>query len=265
MSAQLLQGMSHAEILSLYEITGVKITCKVNWFLLSGAATLQAVEETKLHGKNVILIRGKADKPGGILGFIAGFLKLYKGADTFESYIDVETHLPVQCMEYKRRKDGSKEVTEHMHFDRERRSARSLIDGRILNDVPPDIQDAISILADFLYRANTQKMVVGTTFKANMLAADKDVGMKVGEVIVEITDIETTEDGLIYTLTSTKLPDVVKYPVVLSVCLLDDGEKKLPVSGMGSVKLPVLGNIEIGATLGVEDANHESDNNSATE
>jgi hypothetical protein len=155
-------------------------------------------------------------------------------------------------MEYKRRKDGSKEVTEHMYFNRKQRSARSLIDGRVLNDVPPDIQDAISILADLLYRANMQKMVVGTTFKANMLAADKDAGMKVGEVIVEITDIETTKEGLIYTLTSTKLPDVVKYPVVLSACLLDDGEKKLPVSGMGSVKLPVLGNIEIGATLKVE-------------
>lgn len=247
LNTQPLQGESQQEVFSLYEVTGMKITCTASWFLLSGTASLQAVEGMVLDGRNIILVRGEVNRPGGILGFIMSFLKLYKGADTFDSYIDVETHLPVQCTKYKEQRDGQKKVTEHIHYDRAQQSIKSLVDGNVLNNVPYDIQDGVSVLVDFLHRTNTQKMAKGKTLAANM-----NVGMKLGEVVVEVTDVEVVKDGVIYTLTSKKLPDVLKYPTVLSVQLLDDGKKKLPISGVGTIKIPILGKIRIKGTLKVQ-------------
>ncbi|MEA3431499.1 MAG: DUF3108 domain-containing protein [candidate division WOR-3 bacterium] len=252
-NTQPLQGESQfeesrgQEVFSLYEVTGMKITCTASWFLLSGTASMQAIEEMELDGRKVILVRGKVDRPGGILGFIVSFLKLYKGADTFDSYIDVETHLPVQCIEYKKQRDGSKKVTEHIHYDRAQQSIESLVDGKVLNNIHYDIQDGVSVLVDFLHRANTQEMAIGKTLTANMNA-----GMEIDEVVVKVTDVEKTQDGVIYTFTSQKLPNVLKYPTVLSVQLLDDGKKKLPISGVGTIEIPILRKIRIKGTLKVQ-------------
>lgn len=117
----------------------------------------------------------------------------------------------------------------------------------LINNVPYDIQDGVSVLINFLHRANTQEMAIGKTLAANM-----NVGMKPGEVVVEVTDVEVVEDGVIYTLTSKKLPDVLKYPTVLSVQLLDDGKKKLPISGVGTIEIPILRKIRIKGTLKVQ-------------
>jgi len=57
---------------SLYETVGIEITCTINRFLLSGSTSMRSIERTRLQGKEVILWRGKVNKPGGILGFIAG-------------------------------------------------------------------------------------------------------------------------------------------------------------------------------------------------
>ena len=84
-----------------------------------------------------------------------------------------------------------------------------------------------------------------------MLAADKNAGMKVGEVIVEVTKTERVKEGMIYTVTSQKLPDVLKYPTILSVQLLDNGKSVIPVSGVGIIKIPVLGKIKIKVALKV--------------
>jgi len=170
---QILQGESQFEesrgpdTLSLYKVTGMKITCTASWFLLSGTASLQAVEEMEL-------------------------------------------------------------------------------DGKVLNNVPYDIQDGVSTLIDFLNKANTDKMVVGKILKANMNA-----GMEIDEVVVKVTDVEKTQDGVIYTFTSQKLPDVLKYPTILSVQLLDDGKKKLPISGVCTIEIPILRKIRIKGTLNV--------------
>ncbi len=239
------------DTLSLYKVTGTKITCTARRFLLSGTGSLQAVKETEVNGKNVILVRGKVDKLGGILGFIISLLKVYKGAETSDSYIDIETHLPVQCIEYKQQKDGTKKITEHIYYDREKQSIKLLVDGKVLKNVPYDIQDLVSVLVDFLYKVNTQKMAVGKILVANMLTADKNAGMKVGEVVVEVTKMEVVEEGVIYTVTSKKLPDVLKYPTILSVRLLDNGKNLIPVSGIGIIKIPVLGKIKIKMALKV--------------
>ncbi len=138
-------------------------------------------------------------------------------------------------------------MTEHIHYDRAQQSIKSLLNRKVLNNVPYDIQDGVSVLVDLLHRANTQEMAIGKTLAANM-----NVGMKPGEVIVEVTDVEEVDDGVIYTLTSKKLADVLKYPTVLSVQLLDDGKKKLPISGVGIIKIPILGKIRIKGTLKVQ-------------
>ncbi len=68
---QILQGESQFEesrgpdALSLYKVTGMKITCTASWFLLSGTASLQAVEGMVLDGRNIVLVRGEVNRPGG--------------------------------------------------------------------------------------------------------------------------------------------------------------------------------------------------------
>lgn len=230
--------------ISLYETAGMEITCTINRFLLSGITSMRSIERMRLRGKEVILWRGKVDRPEGILGFIVSLLKTYKGATVYDSYIDIETHLPVEYLEYRIDQNGEKKIIEHIFYDRGNHSIKSLINGTVLNDVPCDIQDVISILIRFLNRANTDRIVIGKTMRGNTV-----VDMEIDEIIVEVTDVKSTPDGVIYTFTSRKLPNVGKYPTVLKTQLLDDGEKKLPISGVGIVRIPIIGRINIEGTL----------------
>ncbi len=232
------------EAISLYETLGTEITCTASWFFLSGSASMRAVERTNLQGREVILWRGKVDRPGGILGFIINLFKAYKGATIFDSYIDIETHLPLKSVEYRTKKDGGKTILEHIVYDREKYSLTSLVKDTILIGVPFDTKDGVSTLIDFLYRANIDKMDVG-----EILRADMNAGVEISEVVVEVTGIEKTQRGILYTFTSKKLPDVLKYQTVLDVQLLDDGERRLPVSGVGTVWIPIIGKIRIKGIL----------------
>lgn len=229
---------------SLCETVGTEIICTANWFLLSGSASMRAVERTRLRGREVILWRGKVDRPGGVLGFVVSLLKAYKGATVFDSYIDIETHLPIECIEYRISSEGVKEILEHILYDRKNCSIRSLVKDSVLTGVPCDVQDGVSTLVYFLNGANIHKMAVGKILRANMNA-----GMEIDEVAVGVTVIETTENGVLYTFTSRKLPNLLKYPTVLSVQLLDDGVKKVPINGVGFVRVPVIGKVKLKGTL----------------
>jgi len=237
LNAHLLQSEGRSDAISLYKARGTKITCELRWLFLSGSASMEAIKETKNNGKDAILWRGMINRPGKILGFIMSFIKLYKGATIFDTYIDTDTHLPIECIEYK----NPNEITKHIYYDREHQSLKSLKNGKVLTNIPSDIQDGVSTLVNFWWLANNQEMVPGKT-----LAAHMNIGVKsYSEVIVEVTNARVAPNGVIYTITSRKLPDILKYPTLISVQLLDDGKRVIPVSAVASIKLPILGKIRI--------------------
>ncbi len=93
---------------------GTKFCLKVSWWGLSAHGTMEVLNTTKFHDKETILVRSQVNEIGGFLGFIVKFLRIYKESNTFDSYIETKTFMPIRYEVYKLNKDGSKKVNDHV-------------------------------------------------------------------------------------------------------------------------------------------------------
>lgn len=229
----------------IYE-TDTKFVLTARWWGLSATGTMEILGNTKFRGRDVILVRSQVTELGGFLGFIMKFLRIYKGANTFDSYIDADTFMAVRYEVYKLNNDGSKKLTEHIYFDRELNRVVSLEDNKtIISNVAPDIQDALSIFLDVLYRVNTEKLFVGKKFELNLYAYKEAF-----KVEVEVTRLTMTNGTAVYTLEIKELPAVFKYPASISFEVTDVGDGfKFSTRGRCTIDVPVLPNITIKGEL----------------
>lgn len=207
---------------------------------------MEVLENTKFRGEDVILLRSRRTRLGGLLGFIVKFLRAYKGSNTFDSYIDPDTFMAVRYENYELSKDGSKKVNEQIYFDRELNRVVSLEDNKtIVSNVAPDIQDIFSAFLALIYRLNTEELFVGKEFSVNIYGHEEAY-----EVEIEVTHWKLRNGTAVYTLEIEELPAIFKHPASVSFEVTDvrDGFS-LPTRGKCTIDVPVLTSITIKGNL----------------
>ncbi len=229
----------------IYE-TGTKVTLTARWLGLSAAGNLEILENTQFGEKDVVLVRSQVTKLGGFMGFIVKFLRMYRGSNTFDSYIDTDTRMVVKYENYKLSKDGSKEINEHVYFDREQNRIVSLVDNRVIaSNVAPDIQGTFSAFLTLLYRLNTERLFLGKKFVLKIYGYEE-----VFKVKVEVTHRAVRDGTVVYTLEVKELPAVFKYPASLAAEVTDVGESFIfPARGKCEIRLSLLPDITVKAKL----------------
>ena len=227
----------------IYE-TGTKFVLNIKWWGLSAVGTMDIVGNSEFRGRDVLLVRSQVTELGGFLGFIARFLKMYKGANTFDSYIDPDTSMTVRYEIYKLKKDGSKETIDHVYFDREANRIVSLEDNKtIVDDVSPDIQDIYSAFLALLYNANTEGLFPGKKYELEIYGY-----MKAFQVEVEVTRQEMQRGVPVYTLEIAELPEIFKYPASVISEFTDTGAGIiLPTGGECTINLRLLPDMTVKA------------------
>jgi hypothetical protein len=176
----------------------------------------------------------------GLLGFVVKFLRIYKESNTFDSYIDLETFLPVRYEVYKLNKDGSKKVTEHILFDRKLAKVKSYSNNStILSNVPSNIQDVFSGFLNLIYRFNTEDIFIGKSFDLNLY-----MYKELGYISAKVISQKIVNGQKIYAFKINRLPDVFKYPASLTfeVAIAKDG-LNLPTKGECTIDVPVWSNV----------------------
>jgi len=219
-----------------------KIVCRADWFIFHAVAHIRPVKDTIMYDKNIIIWEGKVDTLPKIFDFFVGrLLELHKWAVRFRSYIDTETHLPVELKEY----DKSNKLVEHIYYDREKNLIKSLKTGKILTDVPPTVSDGLSILLRFLTEANGSELEEGKTFESYM-----NIGTDLlDDVKAIVKDHDQKGGDTVYTIVSQKLPRIWSYPVRLEVDLQKENGIFFPKELRGTIKIPVLGKILVKGSL----------------
>jgi len=226
--------------------TGTKFILIASWWGLSTEGTMEILGDTEVDGRDLILVRSQVVKMGGLLGFLVRFLRIYKGSNTFDSYIDPDTHKTVKYQIYKLNDDGSRKINENVYFDRKRNRIVSLEDNKpVISDVPPDVQDTFAVFLESLYKANTEGLFLGKVFRANLYAY-----RKFSKLEIKVTNMALINGATIYTLKIEKLPVIFKHPVTVSFNVTDAGEGlMLPTSGKCIIHLPILPDIKLNGYL----------------
>jgi hypothetical protein len=226
--------------------TGTKFVLDASWWGLSASGTMEVLENTKFRGKDVILVRSQMTKLGGLLGFIVKFLRVYRGSNTFDSYIDPDTFMTVKYENYKLNKDGVKKLNEHIYFDRELNRVVSLQHNKtMVSDVAPDIQDTFSAFLQLICRFNTEELFVGKKFSVDIYGYEEAF-----EVEIEVTHWKLRNGKAVYTLEIERLPAVFKHPAFVSfeVTDVEDGFR-LPTRGKCTIDVPVLTSVTVKGDL----------------
>ena len=222
------------------------LSLTARWWGLSAMGTMEILGNTEFRGEDVVLVRSQVTELGGFLGFIVRFLRIYKESNTFDSYIESDTFMTIRYEVYNLNDDGSKKLSEHIYFDRERNRVVSLTDNKtIISNAALDIQDAFSIFLDLIHKFNTEELFVGKRFKVNLYAYKKSY-----KVEIEVTHLALVNGTAVYTLEIKELPAVFKYPTAISFEVTDvrDG-LKLPTRGKCTIHVPVLPDIAIEGEL----------------
>lgn len=227
--------------LHIYE-TGTKFSAAVKHWGLSMAGTMEVMENTELDGKNVILVRARVIKMGGLLSLLVKLLRSYKGSNTFDSYMDPDTLMTVRYDMYKLKGDGSKKLNEQLYFDREQNSVISLKDNKTLvSDAPPDVRDIFSIFLDLLSRLNTEDIYVGKKFKTNLYSYKK-----IAKVEIEVTRFSLVNGKPTYILEIKELLAVFKSPASVVLRVTDVGHGFMSVTeGECTIHLTALPDITL--------------------
>lgn len=225
---------------------GTKFSLKVSWWSLNAHGTMEVLNKTRFRDKEAILVRSKVSEVGGFLGFIVKFLRIYKESNTFDSYIDPITILPIRYEVYKLNKDGTRKVNEHVYFDRKARKIISLENNEvIINNTDHDTRDAFSIFLYLLNRFKNENLFVGKNIRVSLYAYKK-----VSNVDIKVISRQIVSGRNVYTLEIKELPQIFKYPtnVIFEVAENEMGYK-FPTKGKCIIDIPVLGNIEIDGKL----------------
>lgn len=225
---------------------GTGFVLNVRWLGLTAVGTMDVMESAE----NVVLVRSQVTELGGLLGFIAKFLRMYRKSNTFDSYIDSVKFTTVEYEIYRLKEDGSKETAEHIYFDRERKRIVSLTDNKtIVKNVPPDIQDAFSAFLELIRRFNTEKLFPGKVFEVNLYGYEKAFKVKV-EVVHQVS-----RDGkTVYTLEIADLPEVFKYPASITFEVTDIGNGfQFPTRGECTIRFRLFPDITLKGELRKKD------------
>lgn len=227
--------------LHIYE-TGTKFSAVVRQWGMSATGTMEVMENTELDGKDVILVRVRVDKMGGLLGLLVKLLRSYKGSNTFDSYIDPDTLMTVRYDMYKLKDDGSKKINQQLYFDREQDSVISLKDNEtVVSDAPPDVQDMFSVFLNLLSRFNTEDIFVGKKFNVNLYSYKK-----IANVEVEVTSFSLVNGKTTYILEIKELLAVFKSPASVVLRVTDVGHGFMSVvAGECTIHLTALPDVTL--------------------
>ena len=209
---------------------------------LSVTGTMEVMENTELDGEDVILVRARVIKMGGLLGLLVKLLRSYKGSNTFDSYIDPDTLMTVRYDMYKLKDDGSKKINDQLCFDREQNSVISLKDNEtVINDAPPDLQEIFSIFLSLLSRFNTEDIFVGKKFNVSLNSYKK-----VAKIEIEVTSFSLVNGKPTYILEIKELLAVFKSPASVVLRITDVGGGFMSViEGECTIHLTALPNITL--------------------
>ncbi len=219
---------------------GTKLGFNIKWWGLSAFGTIEIIEKTKVNDREVLLVRSQSTEVGGVFGLVARLLRVYKESNTFDTYIDSETLLPLKHEIYKLEKDGSKKIAERVLFDRKLNRATSYEDkSTITSNVPTEIYDTFSLFLKIIHRLNTEDIFIGKQY-------DMDTYMyrRTEHIRAKIVSQKMVNGQKVYTLEISKLPDIFKYPASLrfEVTTWKDG-LILPARGECNIDVPILSDI----------------------
>jgi len=224
---------------------GTAFSLTAKWWNLSADGTMKVIGNTKCLGKNAVIIRSQVTEMGGFLGFIVKFLRIYKESNTFDSYIEADTLLPLRYEVYKLKKDGSKKLNEHVYFDRESRQILSADDGSVvISNAEPDAMDTFSAFLYLVNKFSSEKLFVGKKIAINLYAYKK-----ISKVEIDVVGHQIRQGKSIYSLEIRDLPEIFKYPASVSFDIVDEKGYKLPTNGRCIIDVPVIGDITINGDL----------------
>lgn len=226
--------------------TGTKFVVNVRCWGLSAYGIVEIIGNTKIEDQEVILVRSQTVEVGGFLGFIVRFMRIYKESNTFDSYIDLKTRLPVRYEVYKLNKDGSKKTTENVLFDRKHQRVISYEDkSTVLSNTPPNIQDTFSGLLNLVYSFNTDGIFIGKSYDLDLF-----IYQELAHINIEVVSQKMINGQKTYTFEISKLPDIFKYPASLKFDVVDAQQGlDLPTTGECVIDVPVLNDVTLKGDL----------------
>jgi hypothetical protein len=228
------QQLSISDVIDVYK-PGMKLGLSVKWWGLSAHGTMEVIRYDKTKGQDVVLVRSQSEEISGLLGFLVKFLRIYKGSNTFDSYIDPKTGLPVRYEVYKLEKDGTKKLNEHVYFDRKTRRVASFDDNStILSNVQPDIQDTFSGFLSLIRMFNTEDIYVGKNFSLNLYIYREFSKLNIRVISQKVVDSQN-----VYTLEIDRLPDVFKHPASVTFDVVEKEGLKFPTKGVCTIDTPI--------------------------
>ena len=239
------QQLSIGDIIDVYK-PGMKLGLSVKWWGLSAYGTMEVIRYDKTKGQDVVLVRSQSEEISGLLGFLVKFLRIYKGSNTFDSYIDPKTGLPVRYEVYKLEKDGTKKLNEHVYFDRKTRRVASYDDNStILSNVQPDIQDTFSGFLNLIRMFNTEDIYVGKNFSLNLYIYREFSKLNIRVISQKVVDSQN-----VYTLEIDRFSDVFKHPASVTFDVVEREGLKFPTKGVCTIDIPIKDiNVESDLTI----------------
>lgn len=222
----------------------MKFSLSLKWWGMSAYGTMEVIRNDKVKEQDVILVSSQTKELSGLLGFLVKLLRIYKGSNTFDSYIDTKTGLPVRYEVYKLKDDGTKKLNDHVYFDRKNKRIASYDDNStILSNVQPDIQDIFSGFLNLIRMFNTEDIYIGKQFSFNLY-----LYKETGKLDMRVISQRIVDGNKVYTLKVDKLPDVFKYPASATFDVVEKGGLRLPTKGTCTIDFPIS-NINIDGEL----------------
>ena len=239
------QGLSSFADVDVYR-PGRKFHLTARMLGLSAAGTMEIMGNTGLNGESVIFVKSRITKLGGLLGFMAKFLRVYKKSNTFESYIDPKTYITAEYEVYRLKSDGSKKTTEHIRFDREQNRVISLVDNKtLISNAPPDVQDTFSIFLGLLHKFSNEGLFVGKKFHATFYAHEK-----ISSFEIKVTRLLLINEKMVYSLEIPELLEVFVHPASIKFMVTDVGGGFMSVTGGScTIHIPFFPDITLDARI----------------
>jgi hypothetical protein len=237
------QQLSLSNPLDVYK-PETKFCLSLKWWGMSAYGTIEAIRNDKVKEQDVMLVSSQTKELSGLLGFLVKLLRIYKGSNTFDSYIDTKTGLPVRYEVYKLNDDGTKKLNDHVYFDRKNKRIASYDDNStVLSNVQPDIQDIYSGFLNLIRMFNAEDIYIGKQFSFNLYLYKEP-----GKLDMRVISQRIVDGNKVYTLKVDKLPDVFKYPASAMFDVVEKDGLRLPTKGTCTIDFP-LGNISIDGEL----------------
>jgi hypothetical protein len=244
LSRQISHSSTNGGSFDIYK-PGVKFSLNVKWWGLSANGNMEIIGKKKVNGQDTVILRSQVAEVGGFLSFIIKFMRVYKESNTFDSYIDPATTLPVRYDFYKMMKDGAKKFNERVYFDRNQRRVVSLDDNKtIISNTAPDIQDIYSFFLALIQKLNNEDMNIGKCITSNIY-----VYRESNKINIRVAGQKVVDGHKVYILKIDRLPPVFKYPASMSFEVVELGNMRIPVRGQCTIEIPHFKDITIDAEL----------------